>query len=421
MPTIQQPNKGSKKGSDENSSSPNKWSRVLFIVTSFLIVVFTIISYLFYKSSQQFNPMEMSKLSEVIYEIESKQNLQIKDSNVIKAIALDSLEFINQIEQPASEIEVNKSEFLEQLAFMQSSKLEEFRDYESTFDGLKYNYRPRITSKSFIPLRFLAGVKDVPLSATEVTFLTNHYTAPSKFPFLSFGGVKLNPTDRKMDIRAFGISSTPFDQILDPTCWAIAATKAFDISYQISNKKSIISSQQQPIDCSGGGDGDGGLSYKVFQWMEDRGILLCDSSVYPYVGTLQNCRSNMPKSYALANWSLLNRNNPGLPATIESIKDAICRFGCVVSSVKATEKWRDYRTDEVFVDRNTYRRADNSLSSDHSVLIIGWDDEKQAWLIKNSWGEDWGNTGGRGNQYGYMWLNYSSCNIGLMAVWVLAR
>ena len=47
----------------------------------------------------------------------------------------------------------------------------------------------------------------------------------------------------------------------------------------------------------------------------------------------------------------------------------------------------------------------------HAVLIVGWDDEKQAWLVKNSWGEDWG-------EKGFAWIKYGSNNIGLFAAWI---
>jgi cathepsin L len=47
----------------------------------------------------------------------------------------------------------------------------------------------------------------------------------------------------------------------------------------------------------------------------------------------------------------------------------------------------------------------------HAVLLIGWDDEKQAWLIKNSWGEQWG-------EKGFAWIKYGSNNIGVFAAWV---
>ena len=37
----------------------------------------------------------------------------------------------------------------------------------------------------------------------------------------------------------------------------------------------------------------------------------------------------------------------------------------------------------------------------HCVSIVGWDNDRSAWLIRNSWGDEWG-------QNGYGWMSYSS-------------
>jgi cathepsin L len=50
---------------------------------------------------------------------------------------------------------------------------------------------------------------------------------------------------------------------------------------------------------------------------------------------------------------------------------------------------------------------------DHDVLIVGWDDNVGAWIIKNSWSTDWGDQG-------YIRLAYDNNNIGFNAAWVQA-
>ncbi len=37
----------------------------------------------------------------------------------------------------------------------------------------------------------------------------------------------------------------------------------------------------------------------------------------------------------------------------------------------------------------------------HALLLVGWDDAAQAWLVRNSWGSGWGNDG-------YLWLGYGA-------------
>ena len=46
-----------------------------------------------------------------------------------------------------------------------------------------------------------------------------------------------------------------------------------------------------------------------------------------------------------------------------------------------------------------YPQPNESVEGGHSVLIVGYDDEKHAFLIQNSWGESWGDKG-------FGWLPY---------------
>ena len=56
----------------------------------------------------------------------------------------------------------------------------------------------------------------------------------------------------------------------------------------------------------------------------------------------------------------------------------------------------------------------------HAVLIVGWDDSLShagspptgGWIVKNSWGTDWGGTCGYGSENGYFYIAYGSAGIG---------
>jgi cathepsin L len=50
----------------------------------------------------------------------------------------------------------------------------------------------------------------------------------------------------------------------------------------------------------------------------------------------------------------------------------------------------------------------------HMIVIVGWDDTRGAWLMRNSWGTDWGDGG-------YGWIKYGSNKIGMGAVWAEMR
>ncbi|MDY7008249.1 MAG: C1 family peptidase, partial [Cyanobacteriota bacterium] len=78
----------------------------------------------------------------------------------------------------------------------------------------------------------------------------------------------------------------------------------------------------------------------------------------------------------------------------------------VVSAVYMTDVFHAYKGG--VYNENAYG------TPNHAVTIIGWDDRKRAWLVKNSWGTDWG-------EDGYIWIAYNTNRIGYGAAWVDAR
>jgi hypothetical protein len=51
-----------------------------------------------------------------------------------------------------------------------------------------------------------------------------------------------------------------------------------------------------------------------------------------------------------------------------------------------------------------YHHTSGGVEGGHCVCCVGYDDSKQAWLCKNSWGTGWG-------MGGYFWIGYGECGI----------
>jgi hypothetical protein len=104
-------------------------------------------------------------------------------------------------------------------------------------------------------------------------------------------------------------------------------------------------------------------------------------------------------------WDYVNYPPDKLP-TVEQLKTALVRHGPLVAPIVYDECLGNYRGG-VFNEKN-------QGMVNHVVLLVGWDDDKQAWLVKNSWGAQWG-------ENGFAWIKYGSNNIGVFAAWIDAR
>jgi len=129
-----------------------------------------------------------------------------------------------------------------------------------------------------------------------------------------------------------------------------------------------------------------------------------NESAFPYVGDAVACSLGRAPSFTpVTRWGYVAGSN-SVPS-VAAIKNAIYTYGGVSACVYADDFFAAY-TGGVFSSTKQYS------SINHAILLVGWDDAKGAWLLKNSWGPGWGVDG-------FMWINYGTANVGLGACWVV--
>lgn len=185
------------------------------------------------------------------------------------------------------------------------------------------------------------------------------------------------------------------------SCWAFAATAAFEHAYKKFYGSTTDVSEQHIVDCGKTGYGvdagscGGGWSHYALDYMRYYGAPA--ESAKPYVAYDQTC-TYAPKSHYIAYWGQVY---PGRFPTRDEIKAYISYYGSVVTYMKAginSFSWYKGGIIGGYPSNDPY-------DLDHAVIIVGWCDQYNSWIIKNSWGTSWGYSG-----YGY--VDYDNCNIG---------
>jgi len=139
--------------------------------------------------------------------------------------------------------------------------------------------------------------------------------------------------------------------------------------------------------------GNGLPFFDVVNW---GGIEL--ESVYPYTATDGSCKLNNTLLNAkIANYSCLsNSNDDGKPVDEAQLAAYIQQHGPVSIALNA-DMLQDYGSgivDPWFPDEEC-----DPSSLDHALLVVGWGVESGIfgttpyWIVKNSWGADWGEKG----------------------------
>jgi len=192
------------------------------------------------------------------------------------------------------------------------------------------------------------------------------------------------------DLKKLGFMTSVKNQGDCGSCWAFATAGMFESVIKKTFSATENLSEQQLISCNSYGYGcDGG--WFVPEIYKDGAV---KETSFPYKQASASCKTGCKKYYHSTGFKFISAN--GIPS-VTSLKNAIYKYGAVAASVYVDDRFQYYKSG-VFNGK-----ANGDIN--HAIIITGWDDTKQAWHIKNSWGSDWGESG-------YMWIAYNCQSIG---------
>lgn len=192
------------------------------------------------------------------------------------------------------------------------------------------------------------------------------------------------------------------------SCWAFATVAPLESLIKLNDGAAVDLSEQYLLSCNDEGWGcDGGFwAHDYHQWktvssQSEAGAVL-ERNV-PYKGRDTSCGPDHEKSHKIASWEYVCGSSKCTPS-IAQIKQAIYKHGPVTVAVCADTAMQNYRGG-VF-------SGPGCTELNHGVVLVGWnDDDGGYWIMRNSWGTIWGESG-------YMRIGYGVSGIGAYANYV---
>jgi len=206
----------------------------------------------------------------------------------------------------------------------------------------------------------------------------------------------LTNTQPLFDWRALNGVTPIKDQGNCGSCWDFAGTAAFESAYLIAEHIVPDFSEQAVLSCNAdGNDCNGGQCDNVFNFFINRGAV--DESCMPYQAD-DTVPCTMDECDIIA---YLQSYSP-VPNNVDAIKNSLT-MGPVTTYFCVFDDFNGY-SDGCYEHDFNYGDPLN-----HAVLIVGWDDNmcdgEGAWIVKNSWNENWGDDG-------FFYMKYNSSGIG---------
>jgi len=171
------------------------------------------------------------------------------------------------------------------------------------------------------------------------------------------------------------------------SCWAFSATEAIESAWVLAGNPQAILGPQQIVDCDtfDGGCG-GGNTETAYKYVIQAGGQELEKN-YPYTGQDGNCRFQKGKIAAsIKSWKYVCQS---ANQELGNMLDYVGTEGPVSVCVDAAP-WQYY-------NGGVLKSCGQQV--DHCVQVVGYDDVNSipVWMVRNSWGEDWG-------EKGYIWV-----------------
>lgn len=216
-----------------------------------------------------------------------------------------------------------------------------------------------------------------------------------------------------LDWREAGIVPPIRNQGGCGSCWAFGTVGVMESAIAKSGGPLLDLSEQFLVSCNtyGWSCRYGGLTAHMFHYnkygfnqSKIGAVLEVDD---PYTASDSECTTDYFHPYKLSGWQFVpGSGNDWMMPTVNQIKNAIATYGPVTAGIYVGEAFQRY-TGGIF----NINEAGNGYPN-HQIILVGWNDAGGYWIVRNSWGMNWG-------EDGYMRITYGTSLVGTGTSWVV--
>mmetsp|Transcript_1202 Transcript_1202/g.1757 ORF Transcript_1202/g.1757 Transcript_1202/m.1757 type:complete len:481 (-) Transcript_1202:1112-2554(-) len=170
------------------------------------------------------------------------------------------------------------------------------------------------------------------------------------------------------------------------SCWSFSATGSVEGINALYTKNLVSLSEQELIDCDISKDQgcNGGLMDYAFEWIISNGGIDTEED-YPYTATQGSCNGNKMNTRVVT-----IDGYQDVPLNNEiALKKAVANQPVSVAIEADTKSFQLY-------GGGVYDDLGCGTDLDHGVLVVGYGKDPVGgtyWIVKNSWGAEWGDAG----------------------------
>ena len=225
------------------------------------------------------------------------------------------------------------------------------------------------------------------------TYLNLNYDAMAMANFNPHIVKVTNAAPASWDWREKGYVSPVKNQGSCGSCWAFATVANLEGLYY--KKKGVMKtfSEQMLVDCDTYDSAcNGGLMEYAFEWLAENGGIMLDGD-YSYRGTKGTCRSDATKyvDMKITGYTKLgSSSSTWSPVDEDEIKEFLYETGPLAVALNANPL-QTYSSG--ILDKTSSQCPTSGIN--HAVTMVGYGTSSGTdyWIVKNSWGSSWGESG----------------------------